>query len=650
MRMSRALKCFLILLMTVLCFSMEYQEAAAAKKLAKVQIKTVKNGKKGTISVYWKKVSGASKYQVQAARNKKFTQGKKNKTVSAKKKSAVISGLKTGKNYYVRVRAYKIVKGKKYYGKWSDSKYIKVKDRNQDDGNTSPKDLSRLGMGIYFGDRKKEYSHVYTGKVITPNVKVHNGSLYLAEGTDYKVSYANNVNAGEATVTVKGVGKYKGTLTKNFTITKANQRIRATLDNSSIYVGKTGKVNITEAYGTLEFVMSSEGIAAVSPDGTITALRAGATRINVKVGGDANHKAVSSHYVGTLTVMQEEATSYGFFSHIISSTYAYKRTSVNSRNSDGTITYEAEFYCNSDENWLDNNVTFEAEDVTPTAYAAMFADMGVAYKAPEITVTSEQGTINNGIVNYGYTMTIQEPLTEAGFSPNSGEAATSGKKIIIKAGAGVRAVKLTAKKNGAVLDFIYIGTSREDKDGNTSAYDLNLYKQVRQRVEAEIWTDGMSNFDKIKAMAGYINRTTHYPGITTLKEYNPTFWRDWSVDDRDLFYDMFDDVILNRIMDLQGGIVTCIAAQLLSTVAEEDLGLPYLYDDVTDEIAAGEGIYVAAGVYSSNPTNPYHYSLVYKYPDESTTLIDAQGLMYDKDSPYVSCEGHDCKSKIVPLR
>ena len=661
MRIRGAKKCFLILFMAVLCFSMECQEAAAAKKPAKVVIKAIGNDKEGNITVYWKKVSKASKYQVQTAEDEKFTQGRQSKTVSAKKKSVVISNLKIGKSYYIRVRAYKTVKGKKRYGKWSDSEYVKVKgkvykpddgtetDGGKDGDKTSQKDLSKIGMEIYFSYGRTEYTHAYTGKEITPKIEVHNDSLYLAEDTDYKVSYANNTNAGEATITVTGTGKYKGSLTKKFTITKVNQRITATLENSVIYVGKTGKINIAEAYGTLEFVMSTEGIVTISPDGTITALRAGTTRINVKVGGDANHKEVSSYYVGTLTVMQEEATSYGFSISSYNSKSTYKKTAVNSRNADGTNTYSVNFYCNADESWLDNNVTFAAEDVTPTAYAGVFTDMGIAYAAPAMTLASAQEDITQ-IQKYGYNITINGPFTEAGPS-QSNEIATSGKRITIEAGAGVRAVKLTAKKNGIVLDSIYLGTSGKDKDGNSSAYDLNLYKQVRQRVEAKIWTNDMSNLDKIEAMAGYINRTTHYPGTaTTKKEYNPTFWKNWSVDDRDLFYNMFNDVILNRIMDLQGGIVTCLAAELLATVAEEDLGLPYLYNSETDEIAAGEGIWLVSGSYSSNPTNPYHYSLKYKYADESTCLIDAQGLMYDEESSNVSCESHDCTSKIVSLR
>ena len=44
------------------------------------------------------------------------------------------------------------------------------------------------------------------------------GSRELKEGTDYDISYENNVNPGTATLKIEGKGKYGGVITKNFTI------------------------------------------------------------------------------------------------------------------------------------------------------------------------------------------------------------------------------------------------------------------------------------------------------------------------------------------------------------------------------------------------------------------------------------------------
>lgn len=63
---------------------------------------------------------------------------------------------------------------------------------------------------------------VYTGAAVkgSPIVGIYqNGSyIQLREGKDYAVSYTNNVNAGEARVTVTGKGFYKGTISRNFYI------------------------------------------------------------------------------------------------------------------------------------------------------------------------------------------------------------------------------------------------------------------------------------------------------------------------------------------------------------------------------------------------------------------------------------------------
>nr|WP_303243395.1 hypothetical protein [uncultured Blautia sp.] len=65
--------------------------------------------------------------------------------------------------------------------------------------------------------------YTYTGKAITPNVKVAVDGVELAKDIDYTIkSCTNNVNAGEATVTVEGKGDYSGTQTVKFTINKAN--------------------------------------------------------------------------------------------------------------------------------------------------------------------------------------------------------------------------------------------------------------------------------------------------------------------------------------------------------------------------------------------------------------------------------------------
>lgn len=55
---------------------------------------------------------------------------------------------------------------------------------------------------------------VYTGYAVEPSVNVAGAEC----GRDYTVSYDNNIKAGNAAVIVKGIGKYTGTVKKNFKI------------------------------------------------------------------------------------------------------------------------------------------------------------------------------------------------------------------------------------------------------------------------------------------------------------------------------------------------------------------------------------------------------------------------------------------------
>ena len=73
---------------------------------------------------------------------------------------------------------------------------------------------------LYFNDLNAKY--IYSGTAKTPGITlVADGNKTLVEGTDYYITYLNNINAGEATIRVVGMGMYAGTVEKNFTIGKA---------------------------------------------------------------------------------------------------------------------------------------------------------------------------------------------------------------------------------------------------------------------------------------------------------------------------------------------------------------------------------------------------------------------------------------------
>ena len=83
-------------------------------------------------------------------------------------------------------------------------------------------------------------AYTYTGNAITPDVVVTMNNRVLNRGTDYTVSYANNINVGTASMTITGIGSYSGTRTINFTIEAKNIENCLTTEVSSYqYNGST---------------------------------------------------------------------------------------------------------------------------------------------------------------------------------------------------------------------------------------------------------------------------------------------------------------------------------------------------------------------------------------------------------------------------
>ena len=74
-----------------------------------------------------KKATQVTGYEVQYATNKNFKSAKTKTLTSYKKNTLTLTGLKAKTTYYVRVRTYKTVNGKKYYSGWSTVKTVKTK-------------------------------------------------------------------------------------------------------------------------------------------------------------------------------------------------------------------------------------------------------------------------------------------------------------------------------------------------------------------------------------------------------------------------------------------------------------------------------------------------------------------------------------------
>ena len=90
----------------------------------------------------------------------------------------------------------------------------------------------------------------YTGSEIKPTVVVKDGSTTLIEGTDYEVTYSNNINAGTATATISKVADSNYTFSNKevkFTIKKA-QLEKVTLRTDEIIYNGLGSFPAMDNY------------------------------------------------------------------------------------------------------------------------------------------------------------------------------------------------------------------------------------------------------------------------------------------------------------------------------------------------------------------------------------------------------------------
>ena len=149
----------------------------------------------------------------------------------------------------------------------------------------------------------------FTGKALTQKPSVGMGGITLAAGTDYKITYRKNTNAGTASFTIAGIGAYKGSIKKSFRIAKASNPMKAsgktvkvkrkTLKKKAVTIKAASAYKITSAKGTRTFVkVKGSKKLTVAKNGKITVkkkTKKGTYKVvvRVKAAGTANYKSVS---------------------------------------------------------------------------------------------------------------------------------------------------------------------------------------------------------------------------------------------------------------------------------------------------------------------------------------------------------------------
>lgn len=112
--------------MTHTCSRCGKKYTTTLAKLVKTSIVKL-NAKSKAFYVSWKTSNSVSGYQIQYATNSKFTNAKLINMGKSTYYGRTQKNLKAKQKYFVRVRTYKIINGKKYYSAWSGYKTVTTK-------------------------------------------------------------------------------------------------------------------------------------------------------------------------------------------------------------------------------------------------------------------------------------------------------------------------------------------------------------------------------------------------------------------------------------------------------------------------------------------------------------------------------------------
>lgn len=176
-----------------------------------------------------------------------------------------------------------------YHVFFKDVKFVFIGGQTAAVTNISKTKISALKTGAF------------TGKPLTQALTITYGGKKLVNGRDYTLTWKNNKNIGTASVTIKGKGKYNGSVTKKFRITVQKNavytvsRLKYKISNADtsgkgtvVFTGATDKaarktltIPTTVKIGGKSFRVTAIGTSAMSGAKKLTTVKIGANIMTV---------------------------------------------------------------------------------------------------------------------------------------------------------------------------------------------------------------------------------------------------------------------------------------------------------------------------------------------------------------------------------
>ena len=138
-------------------------------------------------------------------------------------------------------------------------------------------------------------TYTYTGTAFTPAITVTLQGKTLTNGTDYVVSYFDNINAGTAQIQVTGCGSYEGVAKNIFQINKGSLKETPLVTVNKLMVGKTARFTKISSV-KWQFQSDNIAVATVTSEGVITAIAPGTVQVTAIYPGDENYNMKGVSY------------------------------------------------------------------------------------------------------------------------------------------------------------------------------------------------------------------------------------------------------------------------------------------------------------------------------------------------------------------
>ncbi|MBQ3408965.1 MAG: hypothetical protein IJH12_07180 [Clostridia bacterium] len=295
-------------------------------------------------------------------------------------------------------------------------------------------------------------TYEYDGTEKKPSVSVELNDTELTEGTDYEVTYSNNVNAGSAVATIEGIGNYTGTVTKEYTITAKNVTPTIADIAAETYNGEKKEPTLTVTADTT--TLREETDYTVSYDNNINA-------------GTA-----------TATIKPVDGSNYTFSP--VSKDFTINKSKLKQSDVSVSLEYDTTVYDGTEKRPKVTVKVFNKE-VDSSKYTVAYTDntdIGIA----TVTIEVKSDENSEGVsVPKTFEITDKQVLTIGGINDNqrityTGSKVNIGTPTVSPANSGVKASDLTLKWYGSdgtteIVQPTDVGTYYAEY-----SYENNTYK------------------------------------------------------------------------------------------------------------------------------------------------------------------------------